>query len=320
MRVLVTGHDGYIGTLAGAAASTPPGTSVVGLDSGLFRDCTFGRRTSRDVPALRKDIRDVASRATSRASTRSCTSPAISNDPLGDLNAGRDLRHQPPRHRRAWRDRWPRRPASSASCSRRRAASTAPAATTIDETRDVQPGDALRRVQGAGPSATCARWPTTTSARPTCATPPPTACRPACAATSWSTTSPATPSRPARCCSRATARPGGRSCTSRTSPRAFVAVARGAARAGPQRGLQRRPHRGELPDPRGRRDRRRGRARVGTVDAAPRAPSPDKRNYRVNCDKHRRDAAGLPAAVDGAQGRRGALRRLPAARPRRSTT
>ena len=31
--------------------------------------------------------------------------------------------------------------------------------------------------------------------------------------------------------------------------------------------------------------------------------SPDIRNYRVNCDKIARDAAGVPAAVDGAQAR-----------------
>ena len=45
----------------------------------------------------------------------------------------------------------------------------------------------------------CARWPTTTSARRSCATRPPTASRRGCAATSSSTTSSATPSRPARC-------------------------------------------------------------------------------------------------------------------------
>ena len=37
---------------------------------------------------------------------------------------------------------------------------------------------------------------------------------------------------------------------------------------------------------------------------------PDKRCYRVNCDKIRRVLPGLPSAVDRPQGRAGTLRRL----------
>ena len=53
----------------------------------------------------------------------------------------------------------------------------------------------------------------------------------------------------------------------------------------------------------------------GARSPSPSGAEPDKRNYRVNCDKHRRGAAGLPAAVDGAARRRGALRGLHQVRP-----
>ena len=58
MRILVTGHKGYIG-----AVMTPmllaAGHEVVGLDSDLFEHCTFGDGCVAEVPELRKDVRDV---------------------------------------------------------------------------------------------------------------------------------------------------------------------------------------------------------------------------------------------------------------------
>ena len=59
MRVLVTGHRGYIG-----AVLTPiflaAGHAVTGLDSDLFRACTFGDPAAlADVPSLTIDLRDV---------------------------------------------------------------------------------------------------------------------------------------------------------------------------------------------------------------------------------------------------------------------
>src|ERR1700737_3093672 len=41
MRVLLTGHLGYIGTIL-AQLLSDSGHQVVGLDSGLFEQCTFG--------------------------------------------------------------------------------------------------------------------------------------------------------------------------------------------------------------------------------------------------------------------------------------
>jgi nucleoside-diphosphate-sugar epimerase len=57
MRVLVTGHKGYIGTVM-VPMLLDAGHEVVGLDSDLFRGCTFTPGI-RPVPELRLDIRDV---------------------------------------------------------------------------------------------------------------------------------------------------------------------------------------------------------------------------------------------------------------------
>jgi len=83
MRVLVTGHDGYIGTVL-VPLFESAGHELVGLDSGLFSDCVFGAdAVARE--AIRKDIRDVAV-ADLRGFDAIVHLAAISNDPLGDLN------------------------------------------------------------------------------------------------------------------------------------------------------------------------------------------------------------------------------------------
>ncbi|MBA3905536.1 MAG: NAD(P)-dependent oxidoreductase, partial [Pseudonocardiales bacterium] len=41
MRVLLTGHQGYLGTVM-APILTAAGHDVTGLDSGLFADCILG--------------------------------------------------------------------------------------------------------------------------------------------------------------------------------------------------------------------------------------------------------------------------------------
>ena len=56
MRVLVTGHLGYLGARLVPMLRTA-GIEVVGLDSGLFRDCAVA--SLEPVPAIEKDIRDV---------------------------------------------------------------------------------------------------------------------------------------------------------------------------------------------------------------------------------------------------------------------
>ncbi len=83
MRVLLTGHDGYIGAVMGAAL-LEDGHEVVGLDSGLFETCSFGEWRS-PLDCLRRDIRDV-SRADLDGFEAVVHLAAISNDPLGNLN------------------------------------------------------------------------------------------------------------------------------------------------------------------------------------------------------------------------------------------
>ncbi len=83
MKVLVTGHDGYIGTVL-VPLFLEAGHDVVGLDSFLFDDCVFGDDVP-PVPTLRKDVRDLA--LSDLASFDAVVHLAgISNDPLGDLN------------------------------------------------------------------------------------------------------------------------------------------------------------------------------------------------------------------------------------------
>lgn len=83
MRILLTGHLGYIGT-----ALTPMllarGHEVVGLDSDLYRACTFAGRIA-PVPTTCKDVRDVEP-ADVRGFRAVIHLAGLSNDPLGDLN------------------------------------------------------------------------------------------------------------------------------------------------------------------------------------------------------------------------------------------
>ncbi len=83
MRLLVTGHKGYIGSvmvpfLQGA------GHEVVGLDNDYYEACTFGSGLPA-VREIRKDIRDVERRDV-EGFDAVVHLAALSNDPLGDLN------------------------------------------------------------------------------------------------------------------------------------------------------------------------------------------------------------------------------------------
>ena len=57
MRVLVTGHKGYIGTVL-VPMLQAEGHQVEGLDSDLYRRCTF-LDDIVEVPERVKDVRDV---------------------------------------------------------------------------------------------------------------------------------------------------------------------------------------------------------------------------------------------------------------------
>lgn len=86
MRVLVTGHLGYIGTVM-VPMLMKNGHTVIGLDSDLYERCTFapGGQIAR-VPHIRKDVRDVeASDLVGLDAVIHLA--ALSNDPLGNLNS-----------------------------------------------------------------------------------------------------------------------------------------------------------------------------------------------------------------------------------------
>ena len=85
MRILLTGHNGYIGTVM-APMLEASGHEVVGLDSNLFQGSTFGSPNgSPDIPEMRKDIRDIEA-ADLEGFDAIVHLAGLSNDPLGDLN------------------------------------------------------------------------------------------------------------------------------------------------------------------------------------------------------------------------------------------
>jgi nucleoside-diphosphate-sugar epimerase len=83
MRVLITGHNGYIGSVLGAMVRAA-GHDVVGLDTFLFEGGTFGPDCSQPE-ALRMDLRDVQVDDL-RGFDAVMHLAALSNDPLGDVN------------------------------------------------------------------------------------------------------------------------------------------------------------------------------------------------------------------------------------------
>ena len=83
MRVLLTGHKGYIGVIL-AQMLRDAGHEVHGLDSDLFRRCTFGALPP-GIPEICKDIRDVEL-ADVEGYDAILHLAGLSNDPLGYLN------------------------------------------------------------------------------------------------------------------------------------------------------------------------------------------------------------------------------------------
>ena len=88
MKVLVTGNNGYIGTVM-VPMLQEAGFEVAGLDSDLFKTCVFGNSSVTgaisDIAYLKKDIRDVE-RSDLLGFDAIIHLCALSNDPLGNLN------------------------------------------------------------------------------------------------------------------------------------------------------------------------------------------------------------------------------------------
>jgi nucleoside-diphosphate-sugar epimerase len=83
VRVLITGHHGYIGSVL-TPLLREAGHDVVGLDAFLYRECDFGD-ASDFQPAIQRDVRDVKP-AELEGYGAVVHLAALSNDPLGDLN------------------------------------------------------------------------------------------------------------------------------------------------------------------------------------------------------------------------------------------
>jgi nucleoside-diphosphate-sugar epimerase len=105
VRVLVTGHDGYLGAVMVPILGLA-GHEVVGLDTGFFAGASFraaptlpsprggGKSRARWFSVIRKDIRDVTDGDLARIEAVVHLA-ALCNDPLGDLNQAwtREINH-----------------------------------------------------------------------------------------------------------------------------------------------------------------------------------------------------------------------------------
>jgi len=86
MRVLLTGHQGYLGTVM-VPLLQGAGHEVKGLDTGLFADCVLGPAPV-DPEAFAVDLRDVGTELTAKdlaGFDAVAHLGALSNDPLGAL-------------------------------------------------------------------------------------------------------------------------------------------------------------------------------------------------------------------------------------------
>lgn len=117
MRVLITGHDGYIGTVV-APMLAQSGHDVVGLDTYLYASSVFGPQPPA-LPTVGNDLRDVV--ADDLAGVDAVVHlAAISNDPVGDLDPDitYDINHRATvRLARAAKDAGAKRLIFSSSCS-----------------------------------------------------------------------------------------------------------------------------------------------------------------------------------------------------------
>jgi nucleoside-diphosphate-sugar epimerase len=83
VKVLVTGHQGYIGSVLTPMLERA-GHEAVGLDVAYFADCIFGPAPA-EIPTLRLDLRD-ADVEPLRGFDALINLAALSNDPLSNLN------------------------------------------------------------------------------------------------------------------------------------------------------------------------------------------------------------------------------------------
>lgn len=82
-RILITGHDGYLGAVM-SPHLVSSGYEVVGLDTGYFSECTLVPDTQK-IQSLKKDIRDLTPKDLEKFDAVIHLA-ALSNDPIGNLN------------------------------------------------------------------------------------------------------------------------------------------------------------------------------------------------------------------------------------------
>ena len=178
MRVLLTGHKGYIGSVM-APMLRSAGHSVVGLDNGLFEGCTFGE-CAAETPGRRVDLRDV--RPSDLDGFDAVVHlAALSNDPLGNLDPDctYEINHcASVRLAERAKEAGVPRFLFSSSCSLYGLAGDNPV--SEDAAFNPSPPTGNRK---CGLRRTWHDWRTITSAPPTSATPRLTGCHPTCART-----------------------------------------------------------------------------------------------------------------------------------------
>jgi nucleoside-diphosphate-sugar epimerase len=92
MRVLVTGHRGFIGAVM-MPMLEKAGTDATGLDTGLFEECAFSPSSSKQE--IRRDLRDVKPEDV-EGFDAILHLAALSNDPLGAIRSEltHDINHK----------------------------------------------------------------------------------------------------------------------------------------------------------------------------------------------------------------------------------
>ncbi len=182
MKVFLTGHRGYIGTVM-TPMLLKAGHDVIGCDSDLYERCTFDAGgTIVDVPTISKDVRDLE-KSDLKGVDAVIHLAALSNDPLGNLNP--DITHAI-NHRASVRlaklakDAGVGRFLLASSCSQLRPGRRRPRR----RDRRAEPRHRLWAVEGVVGARHRPARRRAISARSICARPRPTACRRACASTS----------------------------------------------------------------------------------------------------------------------------------------
>jgi len=83
MRILVTGHHGYIGSILVELLSAA-GHEVVGMDSQLYDECTFGEDIPSGISSIHRDVRELSCSDLEGIDAIAHLA-GVCNDPLGDL-------------------------------------------------------------------------------------------------------------------------------------------------------------------------------------------------------------------------------------------